>query len=206
MFRKEEEMKKKNIQILGLCFVLTVFIVRAGIAQEAQQMDPEMMAAYMKLNAPNENHAFLKNFVGEWEVTAKGWMQPGAEPISSKGSAKAEMICGGRFLKVDFKGTMFGEPFEGIQIMGYDNYQKKNISFWIDSSSTAFYLTEGSRDEGKKRIVETGVWQDPMGGVDMNVRNTTTLVSKDEYTFEMIMILPDGTEFKSMEYRAKRKK
>jgi hypothetical protein len=199
-------MIKKCSLILGLCFVLAGFIGSSGIAQEAQQMDQEMMEAYMKLNAPNENHAFLKNFVGEWEVTAKGWMQPGAEPISSKGSAKAEMIFGGRFLKVDFKGTMFGQPFEGMQIMGYDNYRKKNISFWVDMSSTAFYLTEGSRDEGKKKIVETGVWQDPMGGEDMNVRNTTTLVSQDEYMFEMIMILPDGTEFKSMEYRATRKK
>jgi hypothetical protein len=199
-------MSKKHSLILGLCFILTVFIGINGIAQEAQQMDPEMMEAYMKMMAPNENHEFLKNFVGEWDVTTTAWMQPGAEPISSKGSAKAEMIFGGHFLKVDFKGTMFGQPFEGIQIMGYDNYQKKNISFWIDTSSTGFYLTEGSRDEGKKRIVETGVWQDPMGGEDMNVRNTTTLVSKDEYKFEMIMILPDGTGFKSMEYRAMRKK
>lgn len=199
-------MPKKSYLILGLSFILPIWCVTAGIAQESQQMDPEMMAAYMKLNAPNENHAFLKNFVGEWEVTATGWAQPGAEPMHSKGTATAEMICGGRFLKLDFKSTMFGQPFEGILIMGYDNYQKKNISFWIDSSSTAFYLTEGSREEGTKKIVETGIWQDPMGGEDMNVRNTTTLVSKDEYAFEMIMILPDGTEFKSMEYWAKRKK
>ena len=198
-------MSKKHSLILGFCLVLTVFMVSAVISQETQQMDPEMMEAYMKLNAPNENHEFLKNFVGEWVITTTAWMQPGAEPISTVGTAKAEMIIGGRFLKFDFRGAMFGQPFEGILIMGYDNYQKKNISFWIDSSSTAFYLTEGSREEGTKKIVETGVWQDPMGGEDMNVRNTTTLVSKDEYKFEMIMILPDGTEFKSMEYRAKRK-
>jgi len=199
-------MSRKRLLILGLSGVLTLWIVSAGIAQEGQQMDPEMMEAYMKLIAPNENHEFLKNFVGEWEVTTTAWMQPGAEPVFSKGSAKAEMIIGGLFLKADFKGAMFGQPFEGIQIMGYDNYQKKNISFWIDSSSTTFYLTEGSREEGTKKIVETGVWQDPMGSEDMNVRNTTTLVSKDEYKFEMIMILPNGTEFKSMEFRAKRKK
>jgi len=199
-------MLKKRSLVLGLSFVLTVFMVSTGIAQEGQQMDPEMMEAYMKLIAPNENHEFLKNFVGEWEVTTAAWMQPGAEPVFSKGSAKAEMIFGGRFLKLEFKGTMFGQPFEGIQIMGYDNYQKKNISFWVDSSSTGFYLAEGSLDEGTKKIVETGVWQDPMGGEDMNVRNTTTLVSKDEYKFEMIMILADGTEFKSMEYSARRKK
>jgi hypothetical protein len=199
------EMSRKRLLISGFSVVLTLWVVSAGIAQESHQIDPEMMEAYMKLNAPNENHEFLENFVGEWVVTTTAWMQPGAEPISSVGTAKAAMIIGGRFLKVDFKGTMFGQPFEGILIMGYDSYQKKNISFWIDSSSTAFYLTEGSRKEGTKKIVETGVWQDPMGGEDMNVRNTTILVSKDEYKFEMVMILPEGTEFKSMEYRAKRK-
>jgi len=199
------EMSRKRLLISGFSVVLTLWVVSAGIAQENHQIDPEMMEAYMKLNAPNENHEFLKNFVGEWVVTTTAWMQPGEEAISSVGTAKAAMIIGGRFLKVDFKGTMFGQPFEGILIMGYDNYQKKNISFWIDSSSTAFYLTEGSRKEGTEKIVETGVWQDPMGGEEMNVRNTTILVSKDEYKFEMVMILPDGTEFKSMEYRAKRK-
>lgn len=199
------EMSRKRLLISGFSVVLTLWVVSAGIAQESHQIDPEMMEAYMKLNAPNENHEFLENFVGEWVVTTTAWMQPGAEPISSVGTAKAAMIIGGRFLKVDFKGTMFGQPFEGILIMGYDSYQKKNISFWIDSSSTAFYLTEGSRKEGTKKIVETGIWQDPMGGEDMNVRNTTILVSKDEYKFEMVMILPEGTEFKSMEYRAKRK-
>jgi hypothetical protein len=199
------EMSRKRLLISGFSVVLTLWVVSAGIAQESHQIDPEMMEAYMKLNAPNENHEFLENFVGEWVVTTTAWMQPGAEPISSVGTAKAAMIIGGRFLKVDFEGTMFGQPFEGILIMGYDSYQKKNISFWIDSSSTAFYLTEGSRKEGTKKIVETGVWQDPMGGEDMNVRNTTILVSKDEYKFEMVMILPEGTEFKSMEYRAKRK-
>lgn len=199
-------MSKKISLILGLCFVLTAFIGSTKTAQETQQMEQEMMEAYMKMMAPNENHEFLKNFVGEWDVTTTAWMKPGAEPVTSKGNAKAELIFGGRFLKVDFKGTMFGQPFEGIQITGYDNFQKKHITFWIDSTSTGFYFTEGIRDEDKKRIVDTGVWQDPMGGEDMKVRNTTTLVSKDEYTFEMIMILPDGTKFKSMEYRSTRKK
>lgn len=199
-------MLKRGYKILGFSFILTVFIVSAGIAQEGQQVDPEMMEAYMKQMTPNENHEFLKNFVGEWEVLTTLWMEPGAEPVSFQNKAKAELIFGGRFLMLDIKGIMFGQPYEGIQIMGYDNLLKKNISFWIDSSSTSFYLTSGSREKGKNVITETGIWKDPMSEEDMKVKLITTLVSKDEYILEMIMILPDGTEFKSMESLSKRKK
>ena len=199
-------MSKKRFWILGLCLVMTVFILRAGSAQEAKKTDQEAMEAYMKMMAVTENHEFLKNFVGEWEVTTTAWMEPGAEPVITQNNAKAELILGGRFLKVNFKGTMFGQPFEGLQIVGHDNLKKKYVSFWIDSSSTGFYLTEGDRDEGKNMIRETGLWPDPMTGEDMKVRITTTLLSTDEYVYEMYMVLPDGKEFKSLENRSARKK
>jgi hypothetical protein len=199
-------MSKKKSLILSFCFAFTLFIGSTGIAQEAQQIDPEMMEAYMKLQATNENHEFLKNFVGEWDVATTLWMEPGAEPFTIQNKAKAELIFGGRFLKIEIKGMMFGQPYEGIQIMGYDNQQKKNISFWIDNSSTSFYLTSGSREKGKNVITETAIWLDPMSGEDMKVKLITTLISKDEYSLVMIMILPDGSEFKSMESLSKRKK
>ena len=160
----------------------------------------------MMMMTVNENHAFLQNFEGKWDVTTTAWMQPGAEPTESKSSAESEMILGGRFLKVNVKGVMFGQPFEGMQIMGYDNFQKKFIFFWIDSSSTAFYLTEGTLDEEKNAITDIGTWPDPMTGGTIAVRAVTTLVNQDEYTYQMFMAGPDGNEFKSMEYRAIRKK
>ncbi len=191
---------------LGFSLLMFTFLFHIGMTQESQKMDKEMMEAYMKMMAVNENHTFLKNFVGEWTVETTAWMQPGAEPVKSENMAKAELIYGGRFLQVNFKGTMFGQPFEGLQIVGYDNQKKRYISFWIDSSSTSFYLTEGTRDEKTNVITENGLWPDPMSGTDMKVRTVTTLVSKDEYKFEMFMGLPDGKEFKSMENRSTRKK
>lgn len=86
------------------------------------------MEVYMELSALNENHEYLRNFVGEWEVSTKG-----------------EWIMGGRFLKMHSKGSMSGQPFEDLQIIGYDNLQKY-VSFWIDSTSTAFYFLSGTRD------------------------------------------------------------
>jgi hypothetical protein len=51
----KEEMSKRRFGFLGLYFLLTVYFTSNGITQEAQQIDPEMMKAYIKMMAVNEN-------------------------------------------------------------------------------------------------------------------------------------------------------
>ena len=199
-------MIRKCVTGIGVLAMMISMCVDMGLAQESGQDQQKMMEAYMKTGALNENHAFFKSFAGKWDVTTKAWMQPGAEPSLSQSTARAELILGGRFLRIEITGTMFGQPFEGLQILGYDNMKKKYNTFWIDSTSTAFFTTEGTRDEKSKVITETAEWADPMTGGTMKVKTKTTLIGEDEYVFEMFMVNPDGTEFKSLENRAKRKK
>jgi hypothetical protein len=203
---EEVKMSVRNLWSFGLLLVLVVSLCLSGSAQEAKQQEQEMMEAYMKLMAVNENHAFFKNFVGEWDIETAAWMQPGAELVKAKNTSKAELIMGGRFLKSKFKGNMFGQPFEGLQIVGYDNLQKKYISFWIDNSSTGFFLLSGTRDESGKVLTDTGEWDDPVTGGTIKTRAVTKVISKDEFTYELFMTGPDGKEFRSMENRYKRKK
>jgi hypothetical protein len=198
-------MVKKNFLVMVMAPLIVFLSCLFVNAQEPQQDQQAMMEAYMKMMAPNENHEYLKNFVGEWDVTTTSWMMPGAEPMVSKNSSSAEMILGGRFLKMVFKGTMMGQPFEGIQINGYDNHLKKFISFWIDNSSTSFFLLSGTLDETEKAMTEQAEWADPMTGGTMKVRTTTKWVSQDEFVYEMFMIGPDGQEFKSLQNRVVRK-
>jgi len=200
-------MLSRKLWTLALVFILGISPSSfAAGPQQSKQDQQKAMEAYMKMMATNENHAHLGMFAGEWNMTSKAWMMPGQAPETSQTTAQGEMILGGRFLKMNYKGTMFGQPFEGVQIVGYDNMKKKYITFWIDSSSTAFFLTEGTRDEASKTMTETGVWPDPMTGGTMKVKGITKMVSPDEFTYEMYMVGPDGKEFKSLENRAVRKK
>ena len=199
-------MSLKKFAVVSLGAVLAVGTALASTVPQSEQDQQKAMEAYMKMAATNENHAHLGQFAGEWNVTTTAWMEPGAPPQKSQGTSHAEMILGGRFLKMNFKGTMLGQPFEGIQIAGYDNMKKKFVTFWIDSTSTAFFLTEGTLDAAAKTTTETGDWPDPVTGKTMGVKSVTKLVGPDEYTYEMFMIGPDGKEFKSMEYVAVRKK
>lgn len=199
-------MSEKKFAAISIVLALAVTAAFASAPQQSQQDQQQVMEAYMRMAATNENHAYLAKFAGEWNISTTAWMQPGAPPQKSQGSSVIETILGGRFIKMNFKGTMFGQPFEGIQISGYDNMKKKSITFWIDNTSTAFFLTEGMLDAASKTMTETGLWPDAMTGGMVKVKGVTKLINPDEYTYEMFMIGSDGQEFKSMEYRAVRKK
>ena len=198
-------MNWNKLYLLGICVVLICSTGPLAKGEQSEQDQEKMMEAYMMMMTVTQNHTYLKErFVGDWDVHTTAWMEPGAEPEKAQNASHAELILGGRFLKVDFKGQMMGEPFEGLQIIGFDNLKQKFITFWIDSSSTAFFLTEGTK-EGMV-TTETGEWPDPMTGGTTKVKMITTSVSVDEFVFEMFMTGPDGMEFKSMENRSVRKK
>lgn len=191
-----------------ICFTIFILvIVSVGFSQSENQMTPEQrkaMEAYAQVGALNENHEFLKQFVGEWNVTSKGWMTPGQAPLVTECKGKAELILGGRFLMWRIQGTMFGQLFESVQIVGYDNLQKKYVTFWVDSTSTAFYMMEGTRQGNV--MSDSAIWPDPVTGGQQKVRDVLTLVSPNEFTFELFMVGADGKEFKSVENHCIRNK
>jgi len=190
-----------------LVFVVVVCAFGVSVfAQETKTDQQKAMDAYMKAMAPNENHAFLKSFAGQWNVTSTMWMQPGAPPSVSSSTCSAELILRGRYVMMKYQGAMMGQPFEGIQIIGYDNTQKKYNAFWIDNTGTSFYLTTGTRDAAGNTFNDTGLWPDPMTGGASKVRAVTKFIGPDEFTYELFMVGPDGKEFKSLENKAVRKK
>jgi hypothetical protein len=192
---------KKTIVLLALCLVIAPLLAQEKPSAADQQKAMEM---YMKAGAVTENHEFLKKYAGQWDCQVKGWMAPGQPPTLSQGTFLGEMRLDGRFLFMDFKGEMFGQPFNGMQIIGFDNMQQKYVSLWIDNTSTFFFMTTGTRLDNV--ISEAGLFPDPLTGSQLPVKARTTWVSADEYLYEQFMIQPDKSEFKSMEMSCKRRK
>jgi len=199
-------MKQSKAFALAATFVLLFSSSVVAVAQETKTEEQMMEEAYMKYAMPDENHEFLKKFAGTWDMESKMWIKPGAEPSVSNLSSEGKMILGGRYFYSVFKGTMMGQPFKGIQIVGYDKFEKKYRTFWIDNSSTPFFLTSGNLDESGKVLIEKGAWPNFMTGGTSEVRMVTKIVSDDKIVSEMYMIGPDGKEFKSMENTSTRKK
>jgi hypothetical protein len=188
-------------------FALALFVLTAalGMAQMSDQDQAKAMEAYMKAGAVTADHEALKYFAGRWRVEGKMWAAPGAPPTESVNANEGEMILGGHYVRLVYKGEMMGQPFEGLQISGYDNIEKAYKTFWIDNSSTSFYLLTGKYDAAKKIYTFTGRWADPMGGATP-VRMVIKIVSPDEYTSETYMTMQDGKEFLNMSDRSVRVK
>lgn len=189
----------------GFALALIALLTAPGLAQTSAQDEAKAMEAYMKAGAVTADHEALKYFMGRWKVEARMWTMPGAPPTQSVNINEGEMILGGRYVRLTYKGEMMGQPFEGLQISGYDNIAKAYTTFWIDNSSTSFYILKGTYDAAKKAYTFTGRWADPMGG-DTPVRMVIKIVSSDEYISETYMKLPDGKEFLSMVDRSVRVK
>lgn len=154
-----------------------------GLVQpEGFEMPPEM-AAWMEAGEPDEHHALLEAFVGEWTTHAVFQMDPNAPPMKSTGSDVSEMIFGGRYMVNHFQGSFGDIPFEGRGVMGYDKIQKKFVSVWIESMSTMIYTGTGQYDAATRTFTMLSNYTDPMGDKKRG-KQVHTIVSDSERTLE----------------------
>ncbi|HJU85991.1 MAG TPA: DUF1579 domain-containing protein [Gemmatimonadota bacterium] len=165
----------------------------------AQEMTPEMMETWQKYSMPGENHQHFNEMVGSWTHKVTMWMAPGAPPIESTATSTSELSMDGRWLQETFTGSMWGMPFEGQNLLGYDNFREEYVSIWRDNLSTAPMISRGTYDAATKTLTMTASVDDFMSGArDVPVRQVITSPDPTHSTMEMYMPGPDGTEFLSM--------
>lgn len=188
--------------ILSFCAVLLSVTSSYVLAQGNQEA---MQKAVMEYITPGNTHKMLSKADGQWTVETTLWMEPGAQPIKSTGTADVKMILGGRYQESKHSGNMMGMPFEGISITGYDNAKKVFVNSWVDNMGTGMMNMEGKWDENTKTINFSGKVFDPMTNKEMMVRETFKMIDDNTQSMEMYMT-HDGKEFKSMELKLTRKK
>jgi hypothetical protein len=180
------------------------------VAQEAGQqalpMTPEeqaMMAAMEAAGKVGAEHQWLATAAGSWELTATFWMQPGAEPMVSKGTVERTMTLGGRVMVEHVMAEMMGAPFEGHGMAGFDNVSKQFWGTWNDNMMTGLMTSTGTCNAGKCEHIMSG--SDPVTGMVKTTRMTSEHHA-DHEVHAMYDKGPDGKEWKAMELVYTRKK
>ena len=166
----------------------------------------EMMKAWMEVATPGKPHEMLAKSAGNWTTKTKSWMVPGKPPEETEGTAEMKMVLGGRFLDQHVKGTMMGQPFEGMGQTGYDNYKKRYVSTWMDTAGTTIMMMTGTWNEAKKSCTMTGMVDDPAFKKAIKVSSVTKMIDDDHQVFEMYSPGPDGKPMKVVEVTYTRKK
>ena len=165
-----------------------------------------MMKAWMDFATPGPAHKLLEEFAGSWDVKSKVWMMPGAPPTETAGTSENKMILGGRYLEQHYEGTMMGGPFSGVGVTGFDNYERKVVSTWIDSMGTGILTMTGNLDMAGKIITSWGLMNDPAEKRTMKAKSVVTWVDADHHKYEAWHEGPDGKLLKDLEISYTRKK
>jgi len=203
-------MERRIRFIYGFCAALIALTwaapaLAADKAAAAQPSREEMMAMMMKMATPGAEHAALNPLAGSWKTVTKMWNDPSAEPTSGEGTCERSWVMGGRYLVANYKGMFGGMPFEGMEVLGYDNMKKQYVSSWVDNMGTGIMLSQGpAMDPATHSYTLTGTMADPMGR-ESTMREVTSIVDGNTYT--MTMYANDrGREQKMMEITYSRAK
>ncbi len=175
------------------------------MAKQEGKMDMQaMMEVYKKAGTPGAPHKLLASLEGSWITRTMSWMEPGKPPMETTGTCEQKMLLDGRYLQQTYTGNMTGEPFTGINLLGFDNHAKKYVSAWIDSMSSGIYYFEGTADADGKTITQESSYDDPVKG-PTTWRSVTRIVDDNTLQYEMYLKPRRGKEEKMMEMTVTRK-
>lgn len=189
---------KKLSKILFVTLLLT-------LPSAAFSQSQEEMAAWMEYMQPGQVHEMLAKWDGEWSGEMKMWTEPNSEPMSMDTKSVNSMILGGRYQYSVNTGNFMGMPFEGINILGYDNKRNVFQSAWIDNMGTGIMMMEGTWNDATKSCTMTGKMTDPVKGGLTDAKQVFTVIDDNTQKLEMYGY-KDGVEYKSMEIIYKKSK
>lgn len=175
-----------------------------AVLERPGKTNADMQAMQQKMEAagkPGPAHKAFEPLVGEWQAEVKFWMDPDGAPQITKGTAKAHLIFGGRFLDEEFHGEMMGKPFVGRTLLGFDNVKQTFNSVWISDSQTATFTSEGKGENGNKVITLQGKSSCPGSErKDVPVKSVLRVLDQNKHVFEMFN---DGVKSLEITYTRK---
>ena len=166
----------------------------------------EMMARGEDLATVGIEHEWLAQMAGDWETEMSFMGVPG-DP-GSPGFAHSEMLYGGRFLEIRFKGPFMGQHFAGRSVIGFDNYKKKYTAVFFDSLGTSLRTAEGLLDRDRMILSLWGVMDEWMTDEhDCPVMYRYRMLDPDHFILEVhdLGIVPGETKVVELKYRRKLK-
>jgi hypothetical protein len=179
--------------LVGLA--IAAFADTALIAQEPPNMP-----------APQKEHAWLQQFVGEWDGTSEAVAEPGEPPMKCKGTMSSRML-GGFWVVSEMDNEMMGMKMKAIQTIGYDPKSKKYVGTFIDSVQGYLWHYQGSVDStGKVLTLEADGPDFKSPGKMSKYRDVYEFKSKDDILMSALVQSEDGKWDTMMRGDFKRKK
>jgi hypothetical protein len=174
------------------------------------------MQKYIATIRPSEHHKKLEPFVGKWNVTIRMWMMgPSGPATETKGKSEIKWVLGDRFVQEELDAEMMlpdasmqmkSRKYNGIGLVGYDNYRHMYVGSWANSLSTALLTYNGMCDPSGKTFTFYGEMDEPMlDVVGRTVKYQTRIESPDRHVLT-VYDLHAGENYKVVEIAYGREK
>jgi hypothetical protein len=178
-------------------------LLLASVAAMSQEKSNKNKAPAADKHSPE--HEELARLAGDYSTVSKFCMKPGDEPLASKGTARITSILGGRFLMEENTGTQFGQPFQGLRLVGYNSGTKQYQASWTYSMSTAIMCLTGTSKRLGKPIEWTGSFTDDKGEKHI-LHVITRKTDADQFVVQLFGKTADGQNGPTLETTYVRKK
>ncbi len=183
-----------GIACAGLLIAVAPVVAHEGHDDHGTPDGADPMAAMMEALKPTPHHLSMNGAAGKWTTSSTFWMEPGAEPMKSTGTSSIELIMNGLFISEVTNADMFGMPWEGRGVFGYDTHKKKHIGTWFDSFGTYMMNFAGDCDGACKVVSLYADYFDPMSGSQKRMKSMTTHVDADHMKVELFDVDGEGKE------------
>lgn len=134
----------------GLSIGIVIMSVVGGVMAQSANSGKEVVQPVKAPDQPAKDpekpardHAWLKQFVGEWEMTSQMYFEPGQPPAEAKGTDSVRGL-GNHWIIADTKTSAMGTPYSGVQSLGYDQSKNQFQGTWIDSFGGTLWVFAGS--------------------------------------------------------------
>lgn len=152
---------------------------------------------------PEAPHQALASMVGRWSGPTQTWLAPDAAPDESRTEATVEALLGGRWIRIDYQGTVQGEPHAGQMLVGFHKDAKVFEIALVDSfhTATSIILSTGeARPDGAVSVLGSfGAGEERWGW-----RTVIRQPQPGELVIEAYVISPAGREARAIETRLTR--
>jgi hypothetical protein len=157
----------------------------------------------LKPPAPQKEHEWLNQFVGEWELESEMLLEPGKPPVKGKGTESVRSL-GGFWIVSEMKGECLGFTVTGVMTVGYDPRTKKYVGTWVCSACDWLCHYEGSVDGKTLTLHCEG--PNPTTGKTAKMKDVMEWKDKDTRVLTSSILGEDGKWTVFMTATAKRKK
>lgn len=198
--REERKMRYLYVMVAGLLIGLSVSLVWSQ--DDGEAVDWQKWAQF---HAPGENHKWLAEDAGEWEITARMTDSPEDAP-AMKGRSTMTMMWG-LYLQEEYELDMGSHKMTGVGHIGFDNGSKKFKSAYVVNVGTDLPIFTGSRsDDGNSLTLSTEVVERALDGMKVKNRVVITRNGDDVRTKEIFTTYGDQPERKMWDMTYTRKK